>query len=250
MHAYVQTLTYIALAIVAFVLPAPSARAQFGDQSIVNMYIYQGQGRAVYVEQLKSATSSRIEMIERACKIDEAGSRKLRFAAKGDLNRFINLVDELHEETKDLNIQDQADMQKAWQAVQPIYEKAQKKNILDDDSLFQKLLPKLLSGEQREAYERHLRLREKTRREAVIRTTIVEIENSMPMLAEQRKQLFELLSTSKPLQNVPEGYVPFLGYIQLCKLEEEKLTAFLDKQQMKVIEQFRERYRGYVWAGN
>lgn len=224
--------------------------AFFGEpqqQSIIDMYLYRGSGEQGFRRRIDGAVEARLAMISDICQIDESRRKKLEFAAKGDLARFYREVDRIAEETKHLDVRNQAEMQEAWQKVSPVYQRS-RTCILDENSLLTRLLPKLLSEEQRERYDAYMTRKQERRRKTAVKIAISEIERSMPLTAEQRDALLKLLLEHPLPKKVPEGYEPFLGFIFLCRAEADALSKIFDEKEMTVIQQYRTQYAGYQGA--
>ncbi len=234
----------IGLALVQYGSPA---KAQFGfpAQDIVAIYLFNGTDEASYRKQLEARTQLKIDSVIRVAGLGKVQSQKLQLAAKGDLNRFYRDIDVVRKETKGLNIQNQQDAQKAWEIVSPLQQRLAK-GLLQEGSLFQKVLDSVLQPEQEEQYEEYLEKQNAARRRAVIRVTIADIERMAPLLNQQRQQLIRLLDSKKPPQKVPNGYTPYLGYIMLTRIKPEELEEIMDEAQLKVFKKVKQQYAAYA----
>jgi len=146
---------FIILSIACLVLPATSASAQvFGrEQDIIAMYLFQGQDEAGFKRSLSSRLNLRLDRIKSLLELDERQSMKIELALKGDLSRFYRAMERVRTKTKGLDMQNQNEMNQAWQLVSPLYTKIMGSGILDDKSLFVKVLDGTLTEEQLERYD-------------------------------------------------------------------------------------------------
>ncbi|MEC8554101.1 MAG: hypothetical protein VXZ82_03750 [Planctomycetota bacterium] len=236
----------IILSFACLVFPATIASAQvFGrDQDIVAMYLFQGQDEAGFKRSLSSRLNLRLDRIKSLLELSERQSMKIELALKGDLSRFYRAMERVRAKTKGLDMQNQKEMNEAWQLVSPLYTKIMGAGILDDKSLFVKVLDGALTEEQLERYDKYLEERRKMLDDAVTRAALVELEKSIPLLSDQRAKVIELLE-SKPFNENKHlvGVQRWQMALQhatnrLIALDQTKLAEILDESQLAAFRKF------------
>lgn len=220
--------------------------AQFGVQQpdILSMYLFNGSDEATFRRQLEQRSHVRIARIAEVVGLDEAQRSKLELAAHGDLSRFYRELDHVRQKTKGLNPQNNEDMQKAWEHIMPIQQKATQ-GIVTDDSLSERILRSLLTDEQKAKYIEFLQERRAAQFHAILRITVADLEKALPLTEKQRAALIKLVE-DKPLpDNVQlrqQGMQAYLGFVMLGRLKDDELKDVLDEQQLKTFRQLTEQY--------
>ena len=137
-------------------------------------------------------------------------------------------------------------VQEAWEVVSPLATRVQS-GMFGDGSLFQKVVKSSLSDSQLALHNAELEKNRKRRWKAITRVNLAEIEKSVPLLEDQRQKLLDLMYEIEVPLKINQHMDGYVGYLRLIKVDEEKIAKILDKHQMKVIEEYRQRYQG--WAG-
>jgi len=219
-------------------------------QDILAMYVFNGIDEATFKKQLDEQTKLVVDRIVKITAIDDAQRRKLTLAATGDLHRFYRELETVREETKDFDIQNQEQMQKVWQIVSPVQQRVNA-GILNETSLFEKLLAAVLTVEQRAAYDEYLRKRERALCTAVLHATIADLEKSLPLTVEQRTRLLALLEANPFPKKVQNGSLYNVGYVLLARLNDTEVAKILDESQHKtfkgITKQFENQAGGLTW---
>lgn len=225
---------------------ASPVSAQFAaNDDPVTVFLFNGADESTYKQQIESRTALRLHRIQQVAELEESEFQKLRLAVRGDLNRFYRDLSSAQEKTKKLSIQNQKDMQEAWELIAPLQSRVQD-GLLNDESLFHRVLTSTLSPEQMAKFEEYERKRYEARVRAVIQMTVAEIEELTPLVGDQRQALLELLTAQKYPRRVPEGIDAFVGYIVLARTDEEKMQTILDKHQWKVVQDIQAQYEDYA----
>ena len=104
-----------------------------------------------------------------------------------------------------------------------------------------------LEAGQIEEYKHLLAEQLERRFHAMVLTTVSTIEESLPLVADQRVKLIELLDAQK-LKGIPpqQGLETYVGYAKLAKVPEAELEKLFDKEQMKTLKILRDRYAPIV----
>lgn len=252
-RALLQITFAICLAI-AFT-PNSSAQIFFGagnqNEDWVAMWAFNGRSEQQVREQLTGQYETKISMLDRLCDLDETQHAKLDRSARADVSRFFREVTKIRKQVKDsgLNPNNNQDMNKMWQIISPLAQKMQQ-GVFGKDSLFQKVLRGTLNADQNKIYADELKRLQERRFKTITRINVAELEGSMPLIGDQRDKLLAILD-KQTLPDFKENrhFEAYAGYLKLllAKRKDPKLGGFLDKQQMAVIDQYCDRYRG--WEG-
>ncbi len=101
---------------------------------------------------LDSALALKIDELERLCGLTESQKKKLLLAGRGDIKRFFDRVEEL----KRKFVANQNGMnQNIWQDLQPLQGELNT-GLFDEESLYAKMIKRILSSDQAVHYERQL----------------------------------------------------------------------------------------------
>ena len=206
------------------------------------MYLYNGQTEEDFKKNVSNTASLRIKAVSTALELREEQVAKLNFALKGDLNRFFRELDDIRERTKGLNFNRQPDMQKAWDIIMPLYNKVHRGSIIDDTSLVEGVLSSTLDDAQKKAYEEIVKERKTKRFEAIVKASLADMQNILPLLATQRQKLLDLLLKMGPPATVSNGMEAYVGYSAISRLKKQAVEKILDKNQMVAFNKIMERY--------
>lgn len=234
----------MAVVLALFAVPVSTSSAQLAQQDWVSSWALNGRTEQQVAKQLQGEYKMQIKLIDQICDLNELQHRKLSTAGEGDVKRFLRDVERIRNELKDKEI-DNNNVQEAWNIVSPLATKLQQ-GMFKENSLFAKVTKSALTDQQRKVHEEHIE-RSRTRRWKVLtRVNLAAIEQSMPLLEDQREKLLELLDAQKVnpkrISIHMEGYI---GYLRLLKIEKKALKGFLDEHQLAVVDEYRQRYRGW-----
>ena len=228
-----------------------AAQAQIqARQDILAMYVFNGVDEATFKKQLDDQAKLVVDRIVKITSINDVQRQKLTLAATGDLHRFYRELEAVREKTKEFDIQNQEQMQKAWQIISPVQQRVQA-GILNETSLLEKLLGTVLTVEQRTAYDEYLQKRERNLCTAVLHATIADLEKSMPLTVEQRTKLLVLLEANPFPKKVQNGFLYNVGWVLLARLDGTEVAKILDDSQHKtfkrIAKQFENQAGGLTW---
>lgn len=237
---------------ISVVLLSADASAQFMamQQDWVSTWGLNGQTEKQFEIQLKSECRMRIKMIDRLCSMEDDQQSKLTLAADADVKRFFREVAAIRAqvEAMDLKGNRNEDINQIWQVVSPLSTKVQE-GIFEEKSLFQRVMRSVLSEEQQGLYEAELKKIRLQKWKAITRVNVAELERSMPLLADQREKLVKILDDQdlpKTISKHMDGYVGFLKMARAQKANKKQFEGFLDEKQLKVIDLYCDRYRGWI----
>jgi hypothetical protein len=118
--------------------------------------------------------------------------------------------------------------------------------LYNEKSLFSKVLSSTLDAAQILEYKRLLAEQLERRHHAMVLTTVSTIEDSLPLVADQRTKLIELLDAQKIKAIQQQGMETYVGYAKLAKVPEEELAKLFDTEQVKALKSLRDRYAPIV----
>jgi len=250
---------------VSFALPA---RAQFQDDEIVDQkdqvvvqqnnffiqpeafeqWMYGQYGTASEVEgRFQSQLEVLLGDVQRVCEASNAPLsdiqlKKLRLAARGDIERFLERVEKAHKKFNEVRF-DQNRINEVFQEIQPLQAKLQA-GLFGEDSLFEKTMNKTLTQQQNEPRMQLETERRKFRYQAQIGIALAILENGLPLVDEQREKITKLLEEETQPPKRFSQYDYYYVLLQLTKLPEEKLKGVLDETQWKMLQPYLAQAKG------
>ncbi len=225
---------------------ADDCNGQFGSNEVVDSWLFSGQPEATIRQRFKDQAKLRIDQLDACCNLTDDQKKKLQFAAHGDIDRFFREIAKIRIETKGVQVNDQAQIQQVWNRISPYATRVQG-DFFDESCLLQKVIGCALDSHQVEQY-RQMQIEFRIRREkALTRQMIVSLEESLPLLTDQRTRLLELLD-NQPAPQMAEQFETYIGYAKLSRIDPAKLAEFLDKEQVDTIRRVLDRYIGVLQA--
>jgi hypothetical protein len=191
---------------------------------------------------LEARLKSRIEQIDRACKLTEAQRHKLSVAGRGDIKRLFARIDEVKAKLADAR-QDVMMRQIAAQAAEG-GELVDQTDCFGDGSLYSKVLKSTLTPEQVAVRDKAVKDASIAQHRATIRWAIGSMEPWLKLSPEQHEKLETLLGAgTKPPRKF--GAYDYYGLMfQASKLPEKDFKSiFSDGQWQKVEQQIAEARR-------
>lgn len=211
-------------------------------RDVVAMYLFRGKSEAVFRQGIEDALLLRVDRLRQVCDLDESQVKKLELAVRGDTSRLFREIAELREQTKDYDMNNQEEANEAWQAIMPMQQRLAS-DVFPDGSLLDRIQSKILDEAQaKKLADFEARRREKMLR-SIVRMTLTQLELTVPVTAEQREKLLELLSEQAlPKGKVNDQVLPYLGYTMLARLEDEHLNEVLDENQYKILKRYIDQF--------
>ena len=239
--------------IVLLLMAMTSQRAE-AQQDIFTSYVFQGRTQTQFTNNIRAQADLEVQSIDRICDLDDRQVEKLRVAADADVVRFLRDCSNTRLHLVEMGIELNPRMgiqQEVWQLISPLAVRAQS-GLLDDGSLFQKVVRHALRESQRTQYETVQAESQRRRLHAATRMNVADLENSMPLLEVQRKRLLQLLDevelepqnrgVQRAVLQQMEGYI---GYVKLLHVDKAELVEFLDEHQLETINEYSKRYQGW-----
>ncbi len=217
-------------------------RAMFGEQNF-DQWVFQGVGNAE-AGRLRLQTQANLKLAEvnRVCQLTPVQKQKLQLAARGDLQRFNDQVEEARRKF-DAVKHDQNAMGNVWQDIQPLQRK-QAQGLMDSDSLTTKILARTLSAEQNKAYNAVEAERARFRYRASIASSLITLEGSVALNHAEREALTKLLLEETPAPRATGQYDYYLMLYRLGGMPEAKVRPLIDDRRWAALKQQFTQYRG------
>jgi hypothetical protein len=201
----------------------------------LDQWIFPGAANIAAAEkQISARIKLQLEDIDRACGLTAEQKQKLQLAAGGDKKQLFEQVEALRAKFVKAGADNDAINQIA-QDVQPLQTKVAS-GLCGDRSLLGKTLRTTLSAEQLAKFETVRGARARFRYQASIEMSLISLEKSVPLTAEQHEALVQLLLAETPPPaafNQQENY--YVMY-QLAMLPRANVTALLDERQKTLLE--------------
>lgn len=233
-------LRHVVLAIVLVSHTAVS-NCVLAQQDWIQSWLFNGRTEASVRLGLQNQAEQKLAHLKEHCDLTEDQASKLKLAAAGDVNRFFHEVAQARKATQVLNQQNQNAVQEAWAVVSPLTARLNA-GLYDEKSLFARVMSRTLDAAQVDEYKRLLAEQLERRYHAMVLTTVSTIEDSLPLVADQRTKLIELLDAQKIKPTQQQGLEIYVGYAKLAKIPEAELEKLFDAEQMKALQSLRDRY--------
>lgn len=234
-----QIRSLIMFCLLGLVLPA----CAFGqEQDWIQSWVFNGRTEQSVRLGLQNQAEQKLAQLKEQCHLTDEQAAKLKLAAAGDVNRFFHEIAKARKATKGLDQQNQNAIQEAWNVVSPLTTRLNA-GLYDEKSLFAKVMSSTLDDAQVEEYTRLVAEQVDRRHHAMVLTTVSTIEDSLPLVKDQRTKLIELLDAQKLKATAPQqGLETYVGYAKLAKVPEAELEKIFDAQQLKTLKTLRDRY--------
>jgi hypothetical protein len=202
--------------------------AQF-DQWVFNGRANSSSARA----RLESLLMLQVEDIDRSCSITDAQKKKLALAGRGDINRFLDRVDE--KRAKYLHTrQDPNKVNDIFQEIRPL-QLAFNAGLFKEGSLFWKAIPKTLTDEQLASFEQAQAEKRSFRYRARAELVAANLGNSLGLSTDQRKRFIKvLLEETRPPRNFGSNEYQVVLH-QAAKIPQDKLKPIFDETQWRAL---------------
>lgn len=201
------------------------------DQSIFGTFWNTGARGAR--QRLETLLERKLDSVEQLCGATESQRKKLRLAGLRDIARFYERVEELRAQLAGAK-HDERVFKDLWQQL-PAFRFELHSGLFNAGSLFDKTLHTALTAEQGARYDRTVAERSAFRYRARLATFVNDLDDELPLRAEQRRRLLELLfeETRPPRQYGVQDEPVIL--IQAADIPDERFAAFLDVDQTRLL---------------
>jgi hypothetical protein len=185
---------------------------------------------------LESRLRKRVNQLARTAGLSKEQRDKLQLAGEWDIHHFVDRIVEIKEKYEHLET---TDLNRLFQEIQPLVTAA-RDGIFDADSLFGKMLSKMLTPGQVARYERTEREHALFQHRAGVRMTALRLSTALGLSDNQRQHLEEVLfQETRPTRITGPAFPAacFLAvYVQLNRIPEEHFKSFLEPWQWQALE--------------
>jgi hypothetical protein len=214
----------------------PTVNADQVDQWVFNRF----GGPVGARTKLDSLLALRIDEVDRLCGLTDVQKQKLHLAGRGDVKRFFDRV----EESKRKFASGQAGLNpNVWQELQPLQGELNA-GLFGEESLYAKMVKRILTAEQSARYDGLLRERRLARYRATIERFVAQVDKALGLTESQRRRYVEvLLSDTPPPRTFGLGDYWYL-MLQSAALPEGKLKPIFDVPQWRLLSRQLQQARG------
>jgi hypothetical protein len=206
----------------------------------IDQFVYgreNGQGERPE-QTLEALLRKKVDVLARAAGISGEQQRKLLLAGQGDIRRFIDRVDEIKETCKSSPFDPNG-----WQQIRKQVEPLQHEfrgGLFAGDSLFAKLLSKVLTAEQMVRCARFDSDRRLFQHRAGVQMTVLRLSTALGLSDDQRTRLEQLLlKETRPARSIGRAYPAVffnVVFVQMGRLPEQKLKPLFEPWQWRVLQ--------------
>jgi hypothetical protein len=177
-----------------------------------------------------------VEAIDHICGLTEEEAAKLELAGQGDIKRFYDDVVVLRAKFMKVRRNRNA-FNEIYQEIQPVKARLDA-GLFKQGSFFDKVLNRMLNEQQSSEYDQAEWERRQFRYHAKLELAIAMIERTMPLRAEQRERLIQVLKEETQPPKAFGQYDYYFVLYQLRRVPPPKLKPIFDEAQWKVFQQF------------
>lgn len=227
----------------AFVGTSVYAQANAQQQMVIGLeqfdaWIFQGGSNREQStrEQLDGHFVQELRRINQVVELEETQMTRLRLAGRGDVKRFFDRVETARR--KFLEIQpklERNNLNDAYQLAMPLQQELAA-GLFGPKSLFQKTISSTLDDHQLEAWQREIERADRLRAERAIKMTIAQMQRQVPMTADQRSKLSDLLIAKVSGMKTNDQYAQYLIQFRMSEIPRETFAGIFDGEQMKAID--------------
>lgn len=246
----------LALAVIALAIGAAPIRAARADivmmadenditisENQVDQWIFRNSSTTNSPKgKLDDALQTHISLIANTVGLTDEQRKRLELAGKGDIARFWSLVVRLKQKYPGGRMS-QEKFNQMWQEVQPLTTRFAA-GLHGRYSLFEKMLPGILSESQLQAYTAEEKARRVRHFRAKVEATVQILDQRVPMTDAQRKKFIELTvtKTEPPLAFGQNDF--YLILWRMSQIPEADLRPVFDEEEWKVLNVQLDQVRG------
>lgn len=207
----------------------PQQQFMIGEENF-NAWVF-GNARDPNTAKTKLETQFKLQVdeISRVAKLSEAQKKKLELAARGDMKRFFDLVEDKRRSFQ-LVKNDQNKFNQFYQELRPLQTKLNA-GLYDDDSFYAKTVKRTLDPDQSLSYDKVVRERQLYRYRAQVNLVVTNLDNTIGFRAEQRRQIAKIIMEQTRPPKKHGQYDNYVVLYQLSKLPEARLKPFFKEPQ-------------------
>ena len=126
-------------------------------------------------------------------------------------------------------------LNEAYQLAMPLQQELTA-GLFGPKSLLQKSIPSTLDEQQMEAWQREIERSDRVRAQRAVTLFIAQMQRQVPMTADQRTRLAELLTARVKSVRTTDRYTPYLIQYRMSEVPRETFVKMFDVEQMKAID--------------
>lgn len=184
------------------------------------MQVVQGnvaQSLVDFRKRMEALAATEIDVVDRRVSLTDVQKRKLKLAARGDIEQYISRVNELRPKLTAKPL-DQLQYVELMRELQPL-RMVQQSGIVGDTSLFRKTLRHCLTDEQCVRWQSLERERRRTAVESAL-LTWQRMPNGFMLTDESRRQFVEVIVEHGDLPETRNSYIHYVVLVEAGKLED------------------------------
>lgn len=208
-----------------------------------DQWMFQGsRDRAGARSRVERRLKLQIAALEHRHQLSDAQKQKLQLAARGDITRLFDEIEELRQQFQEAQ-NDNNQLGRMWQKIQPLQQRLAS-GPFGANSVFAKVLEQTLTEEQNAAHEATRRERRAYQYRAVVESAIAMLEDSVPFNEQQRSKLIELL-VSKVEPPVAFGQYDYHYVLyRMSEMPEKEFKDLLDERLWEQLQAQMQQMRG------
>ena len=206
------------------------------DENQLEQIVFSNRHGQSAVARAQTSLDLQLSLVERIGNLSDEQKEKLELAGLGDIHRFFSRFETLRRNTPTGQItMDQ--YQKMWQEAQPLQKRFQA-GLHGRASLFEKTLRNTLDESQLSTFQKIDAERRRRQYAAIVRATIAQIDRAVPLTADQRTRLTDLVLTrTEPPEIWGESYHQYhVVLMHMSKLPDEELKPIFLENEWKAVE--------------
>lgn len=184
------------------------------------MQVVQGNVAQSFVDfrkRMEALAATEIDVVDRRVSLTDAQKRKLKLAARGDIEQYISRVNELRPKLTSKPL-DQFQYVELMRELQPL-RIVQQSGLIGETSLLRKTLRHCLTDEQRVRWQTLERERQRTAVESAI-VTWQRMPNGFMLTDESRRQFVDVLVEHGDIPDTRNSYIHYVVLVEAAKLED------------------------------
>jgi hypothetical protein len=182
---------------------------------------------------LDSLLTLQIDDVARNFTLTEDQKKKLLLAGRGDIKRFLELVEEKRRKFDRVK-QDQNKIGEIYQELLPL-QMALNSGLFGAGSLYAKTVRRVLSEEDDERYQKGVEDKNRFRYRAKVELVVAQLDQSVGLRDEQRRGLIELILSETQPPNRFGQYDYYLVLYQAGRIAERKLKPLFEVRQWALL---------------
>jgi hypothetical protein len=181
-------------------------------------------------ESAEDALDVQLEFVSLIGTLSEEQRAKLALAGRGDIERFFGDF-EVYLQTATIGQITMQQWNDVWQQLQPLQARYTA-GLHGSQSLFHKTIPSALDEDQRTSYRELELARNRRHYLAVIKATLATIDGKIPLTAQQREKIIELvIEKTLPPRVYGQSYYQYhVVLYQMSKIEDDLKPLFADNE--------------------